>query len=101
MTITLFLAILTITSSVSSLITEAIKKMLDPMDVKYSSPAIISIVAVVVGVLGTLVYYFVNRMPVDGISILFVALETLATWLVSQLGYDKVKELILSMRAMP
>ena len=89
MTVEMFLALLLGLSTLASLITEAIKKIFN------SDGNITSfIVSIVVGLTGTLIYYQLAAIDFSLNNMIYAILMGLASSLVSQLGYDKIKEAI-------
>lgn len=89
MTIEMFLALLLGFSALASLVTEAIKKL-------FSANGNITsfIVAIIVGLVGTLIYYQLESIDFTLNNIIYAILMGLASSLVSQVGYDKIKEAI-------
>ncbi len=77
-------------STVTSLITEAVKKYVKnfPVDL------IVLIVSCIVGGMGTLAYYVIANMGFSITGGIYAVLMALATWLSAMLGYDKVIECI-------
>lgn len=89
MTVEIFLALLLGLSTLASLITEAIKKIFN------SDGNITSfIVSIVVGLVGTLIYYQLGSIDFTFNNVIYAILMGLASSLTSQLGYDKIKEAI-------
>lgn len=89
MTVEMFLALLLGFSTLASLVTEAIKKL-------FSADGNITafVVAIVIGLVGTLLYYQLDSIDFTVNNVIYAVLIGLASSLVSQLGYDKVKEVI-------
>lgn len=89
MTVEMFLGLLLGFSVLASLVTEAIKKL-------FSADGNITafIVAIVVGLAGTLIYYQLGNINFTLNNIIYAILMGLASSLISQVGYDKVKEAI-------
>lgn len=89
MTVELFLALLLGFSTLASLVTEVIKKL-------YNSNGNITsfIVGIVVGLVGTLIYYQLGSIEFTFNNVIYAILMGLASSLTSQLGYDKIKEAI-------
>lgn len=89
MTVEIFLALLLGFSILASLVTEAIKKL-------FSADGNITafVVAIVIGLVGTLLYYQLGSIDFSTNNVIYAVLIGLASSLVSQLGYDKVKEAI-------
>lgn len=89
MNVEMFLALLLGFSTLASLVTQAIKKL-------FSSDGNVTafIVSIVVGLIGTIIYYQLANIDFTLNNIIYAILMGLASSLVSQLGYDKIKEAI-------
>lgn len=89
MTVEMFLVLLLAFSTLASLATEALKKL-------FSADGNITafIVSIIVGLVGTLIYYQLATIDFSFNNIIYAVLMGLASSLVSQLGYDKIKEAI-------
>lgn len=89
MTVEMFLALLLGFSTLASLTTEVIKKL-------FSADGNVTsfIVAIVIGLIGTLIYYQLATIDFSLNNMIYAVLMGLASSLVSQLGYDKIKEAI-------
>lgn len=89
MTVEMFLALLLGFSTLSSLITEAIKKL-------FSTNGNITafIVSILIGLIGTLIYYQLRNIDFTLNNVIYAILMGLASSLTSQVGYDKIKEAI-------
>ena len=92
MTFELFLILLTVLSVVTSLLTEGIKKFLDSLKVTYASNIVVLCVSIVVGGIGTSVFYMWNNIEWTTLNIICIFLMVCANWLGSMLGYDKVMQ---------
>lgn len=90
MSITLFITILTIGGMITALLTEAIKKMYANMNKEYSANIIALVNAIVVGCGGTSVVYMLMNIPWTVNNIICMVLMTIAVWIASMLGFDKV-----------
>jgi len=90
MSITLFITILTIGGMVTTLLTEAIKKMYANMNKDYSSNIIALVNAIVVGCGGTAVVYMLGGIEWTVNNIICLILMAIAVWIASMLGFDKV-----------
>lgn len=99
MTVTLFITILTLGSTVSGLITEAIKTAYAGANKPYSANAIALIDAIVVGIGGTAISYSFIGIDWTGNNILCMVLMGLAVWVSSMIGYDKVVQLLQQLSA--
>lgn len=95
MTVTAFLIILTACAAATSLLTEAAKKFLDGIGVRYASNILVLIVALVVGCGATAIYYVNFQLPFTALNIAYLALMGVANWLGATLGYDKVRQTII------
>ena len=91
MTLPDFLWLLFALSTLTSLITEAIKKLNAS---SISSNLIALAISVIVGVGGTTVYYLFENIAYNPTNIACIAIMTLMVWLCAMLGYDKVKQAI-------
>lgn len=89
MTVEMFLTLLLGFSVLASLVTETIKKL-------FSADGNITafIVSIVIGLAGTLIYYQLGSIEFTFNNVIYAILMGLASSLVSQLGYDKIKEAI-------
>lgn len=94
MTINAFLVLLTGFATITSLVTEAVKKFLDGSKIKYASNIVVLISAVVVGGLGMVFFYLVNEIEFILPNIIGIILMVASNWLVAMLGYDKVVQAI-------
>lgn len=94
MSVTLFITILTIGGMVTALLTEAIKKMYANMKKDYSANIIALVNAVVVGCGGTAVVYMLMNIPWTVNNIICMVLMTVAVWIASMLGFDKVLQTV-------
>lgn len=90
MTVQISMFLLTVCSVLTSLITQALKKM---MTIK--KPTITAaIVSVVVGIAVPVGYIIINKMPFMAQDSVYVISLVVLTWLCATLGYDKVIEAI-------
>ncbi len=94
MTLTLFMALLVILAIAVSLFTEAVKKFLEGIKVKYSSNLVVLIVAVIVGAGGTALLYVLTDIPFTMPNIVCIVLMAIAVWVGAMVGYDKVLQMI-------
>lgn len=94
MTITLFISILTIAATATSLLTEAIKKTYENAGKKYSSNVIALVNAVVIGCGGTAVVYMLMGIDWTVNNIICLFLMSISVWMGSTLGYDKITQLL-------
>lgn len=94
MSTTLFIALLIVFSAITSLCTEGCKKILDEIKVSYASNVVAFIIACIVGVCGTGVYYILNSIEFNVANIVYMALMGVATSVGAMVGYDKVIQTI-------
>ena len=93
MTTTTFLMLLSSFSVLSGLVTEGIKKLIsDKANMSYNIIALV--VALVIGGVGSAVYYQLNAIPFNLDNIIYLVLMGLASGLCSMVGFDKIKEAI-------
>ena len=94
MTIELFIFLLAFFSALTSLVTEGVKKtfLVDVETVVYKITAIV--VAVVIGLVGMIIYYVLNSIGLDLNHVIFAILMGFASGLVSMNGYDSVHDIL-------
>lgn len=91
MTITLFISLVSVLSTISSLVTEAIKK-----SVAVTKPTlVVSIVSTVCGWGGGIAAYILMGIALTPSSIVCLILLAPAIFLSATFGYDKVKEILI------
>ncbi len=93
MTVTLFATILTIGAMVNTLLTEAIKKMYANAGKEYSANVVALADALIIGGLGTAAVYMLMGIPWTVNNIICLIIMTVAVWVASMVGYDKVIQL--------
>ena len=94
MTITLFITLLTAFSTVTSLLTQGVKKILDEKKIAYASNMLVVIIACIVGIGGTAACYILTSVEFDIANTTCMVLMGLATSLGAMTGYDKIVQLI-------
>ena len=94
MTVTLFVFLLTFYAALTTVITEGIKNtfMVDAETKWFSLVALI--VALIVGIVGTFVFYLYNHAPINLENVISAILLGLASALTSMVGYDKVHDVL-------
>ena len=93
MNIVTFCFLLTAFASITALTVEAIKKFI--VDVENRSYNIIAlVVALIVGVIGTLLYYLLTNTPLTMVNLIFAILMGFASALGAMMGYDRVMQTI-------
>lgn len=94
MTVTLFIILLSAFSTITSLFTQGVKKILDEKKVAYASNVLVTIIACIVGIGGTAVYYILNSVEFDIANTTCMIVMGLASSLVAMTSYDKVIQAI-------
>lgn len=94
MTVTIFLVLLTVCATVTSLLTEGIKKFLDESKIGYASNILVLLVALIVGCGATALYFVNYSVPFNALNSVYLALMGIANWIGAMVGYDKVKQAI-------
>lgn len=95
MTVTVFLILLTVCATLTSLFAEGLKKFLDDLAISYASNILVLIVAMIVGCGATALYYVNYQVPFNALNSVYLALMGVANWLGAMVGYDKVKQAII------
>ena len=89
-----FLMLLFAFSLISGLFTEGVKKLVnDKSNLSYNLIALS--IALVVGIVGTAIYYQLNNLGFNTNNIIYMILLGLSSGVCSMVGYDKVKQTIL------
>ena len=94
MTVSMFLILLTAFSLIVGLIVQALKKLLDSLNVSYSTNVVAVAASAVVGIGGTAVYYIIAGIPFSAVNIICMLLMGVATAVGAMVGYDKVIQTI-------
>lgn len=93
MTIYTFLALLSLFSVITGLVTEGIKNMVkDKANLSYNIIALI--IALIVGSVGCAIYYQLNNILFTANNVIYMVLMGFSSGLVSMVGFDKVKQTI-------
>lgn len=93
MTVIMFLMLLSAFSVLTSLIVEGIKKLAsDKANLSYNLIALIT--ALIVGGVGTGIYYQLNGIPFTTNNIIYMVLMGLASGLCAEVGFDKVRQMV-------
>lgn len=89
----LFLLLFSAYAVIAGLVTEFIKKLTKNKEtISYNIVAVIA--AVVVGVIGTIIYYVLSSTAIGLSEIIYAVLLGFASGIGSMVGYDKVKQAI-------
>lgn len=98
MTIETFTSLLAVFAIITSLITEGVKNVLTSFNKKYPANIIVLCVSVLVGGIGTCLFYIWKDYAWTVKSIIWIFLMTGANWLGSMVGYDKVIQTITQIK---
>ena len=98
MSVSLFVTLLTIFSTVTGVATEAVKKLLNENNVKYATNSLAFIIACIVGISGTAIYYVLYSVAFTPINIVFMFLMGIATSMGAMVGYDKVIQTVKQLK---
>lgn len=99
MTVEIILMLLAVMATITSFITEKVKKILDDLRFTYASNIVVLVVSVIVGGLGTVIFYLWNDYAWTTENIISIFLMVCANWLVAMGGYDKVVQAIKQIQA--
>lgn len=98
MTIETFTTLLVIFATLTSLITEGVKKAFDSFGFKYATNVVVLYVSIIVGGVGTCIFYIWNGIDVSMKNVIWILLMTGANWLGSMIGYDKVIQTVTQLK---
>lgn len=91
-------ALVTAFSIVTSLLAQAAKVFLDAIKVKYASNIVVMVVAVLVGTVGTSLYYVNHQIPFNALTSVYLAIMCILNCAGAMVGYDKVRQLITQLK---
>ena len=94
MDVTLFIMLLMIFSTITSICTEGCKKFLEGIKLSYASNILAFIIACIIGIGGTGIYYLLNSIEFNTVNIICMILMGIATSIGAMVGYDKVVQAI-------
>lgn len=83
-----------IISALTTLTVEGIKKILDEKQIHYSSNVLAIIVALVLTVVGSILYIIYFNIAVTAQVVVIIICLVFLSFLVATVGYDKVKQLL-------
>lgn len=98
MTVEMFISLLLFLSTVSSFITEGIKKLASENIRSYN--VLVLVVSLLVGISGTLITYIMLDIVITIKLAIASILMGVAIWLVAMFGYDKIKQLLLQIKGL-
>lgn len=85
--------LLAVTSALTTLATEAVKKMI-PESKQYSKNILAGIVAIVIGAAVSVGYCVLTKTPATSEVIVYAICLVAMSWLCAMIGYDKVMQTI-------
>lgn len=94
MTLDLFLLLLLIVSTLTGLVTEAIKKQLQERDKKYYANALAGYVSIGVSIVIGIAYVILVAAAINAQLFVYLIALVLLSWLSAMVGYDKVIQAI-------
>ena len=94
MTFSLFCSLLIGLGTITTLIVEFIKSVLDGYKKTYNSQTVSLVSGFVIGIVGTTMVYIIMAIPFTPVNIIFIVFETIGVMIGAQLGYDKVVSVI-------
>lgn len=96
MTINIFGILLIALGGFTNIIVEFVKNLLSKSEQKFDAQKIAIICGVIVGIIGTIIFYLTVGIPFTAMNIVYLFLETLCVVIGSQVGYDKLWSVIKS-----
>ena len=94
MTLELFITILVMSATATSVAVQIVKTILDKMGKTYDSVPVAVIIAMIVGVAEIFIYYGINTIPITIITILYAICMGVANAVGATTSYDLVKKFI-------
>ena len=94
MTLELFIMGLLVTSTITGLVTEAMKKIFDEHNVTYQANTLAGIVSVILSAAICIAYIVVTSVSFTPQIIVYLIAMVFMGWLCSMIGYDKVIQTI-------
>ena len=94
MTLELFITILVMSATATSVAVQIVKTILDKMEKTYDSVPIAVIIAMIVGVAEIFIYYGINTIPITMVTILYAICMGVANAVGATTSYDRVKKFI-------
>ena len=94
MTLELFITILVMSATATSIAVQIVKNILDKMGKTYDSVPVAVIIAMIVGVAEIFIYYGINTIPITMVTILYAICMGVANAVGATTSYDLVKKFI-------
>ena len=96
--IEVFMLGLLVVSTLTSLVTEAIKKILSERGITYYANTLVGVVATVLSAAIGVAYVFLTGVGFTAQTIVYIIMMVFISWLCSMVGYDKVIQAIKQFR---
>lgn len=90
----MFLFALLMTSALSSLVTEAVKKVLTEHNVNYHANTLVGIVSVILSAAIGVAYIVLTGTTFTAQMVVYLIAHVFMSWLCAMVGYDKVVQTI-------
>ena len=87
-----------VTATFAGLMTEAVKKILNDLEVKYHSNIVAGIVSFILAICVGVSYVILAGIGFTSHSIIYIAILAVMSWLCSMVGYDKVTQVITQLK---
>lgn len=94
MTLELFITILVMSATATSVAVQIVKTILDKMGKTYDSVPVAVIIAMIVGVAEIFIYYGTNAIPITIVTVLYAICMGVANAVSTTTSYDLVKKFI-------
>ncbi len=88
------ITLITINALWITMLSQAIKKLLDEENIKYSSNLIVGLITIVFGVFSFGVHCIMHSIPISITTITYGIVVIIGSWIASMVGYDKVAQLL-------
>lgn len=82
----------------TSLITQAVKKLLDENNIKYASNTLAGIIAIITSLLISVGYIIIYHIIFSPVILVYIIALMILSWLCAMLGYDKVMQTISQLK---
>ncbi len=99
MALEVFISILVLSATVTSIGIEIVKTLLSKFNIKYNALILATVIAFVLGVSEIFIYYGMNGLAITTITFVYAVCMGVANLVASQIGYDKIKEFLLALFA--
>ena len=97
MTLELFITILVMSATATSVAVQIVKTILDKMGKTYDSVPVAVVIAMIVGIAEIFIYYGTNAVPITIVTILYAICMGIANAVGATTSYDLVKKFITAL----